>query len=128
MSLTQLMNEWKHQKAIEEGAQRLRREIEDQIKQFLQFDETKEGTTTKKAGNLELKITNRFTKKIDSDQLQEIAAENGTSEHLRHLFRWVPRIDANAWKAADSSITSPFLGAIETKPGRPSFKIQLKED
>ena len=36
-------------------------------------------------------------------------------------------INAKAWKACDDSITRPLLLAVTTKPGRPTFSIQLKE-
>ena len=67
-----------------------------------------------------------MNRKVDSDKLQELAAENGLTEHLSTLFRWKPDIDAKAWKAADESITRPLMGAITTTPSRASFVI-IKE-
>jgi hypothetical protein len=123
-TLSELMKAWKTHKAREQAAQDARREIEDEIKRLLNYDETKEGTQLHKDSDLKMTISNRFSKKIDSDLLQEIAAENGTNQSLSYLFNWKPSIDAKAWKAADQSITTPLLRAIETKPGRPSFKIE----
>jgi hypothetical protein len=56
-----------------------------------------------------------------------LASVSGLSEHLATLFRWKPEINMTLWKAADVSITKSLAGAITSKPGRPSFKITIKE-
>jgi hypothetical protein len=60
---------------------------------------------------------------IDGDLAQEIAAENGLTEHLATLFRWSPELNLKAWAHASPEITGPLSAAITAKPGRPSFTI-----
>ena len=69
----------------------------------------------------------RSDRKVDSAKLQELAAEAGLSDHLPNLFRWKPEINMAVWRATDEAITRPLAGAITVKPGRPSFKITIKE-
>jgi hypothetical protein len=64
---------------------------------------------------------------VDSEKLQELAAEAGLTDHLSTLFRWKPEIEMKAWKATDPSITSALADAITVTPGRPSFTITIKE-
>ena len=64
-----------------------------------------------------------LSRKINGERIQEIAAEEGLTEHLSSLFRWKPEINMTAWKSADKSITGPLLGGITTQPGRASFTI-----
>jgi len=122
-----LYQQWLEAKEHERLAVERRREIEDQLTINLKIDETQDKSQTFDADGYRVKITTRLTRKIDADRLQEIAAENGLSPHLSTLFRWKPEINATAWKAAADNITRPLLGAIETKPGRPSFNIEKSE-
>jgi hypothetical protein len=85
--------------------------------------ETLEGTLNFDADTFKVKIEGRINRKINADKLQELAAENGLSDHLASLFRWKPEINAFAWKAAKPEITTPLLDAITATPGRPSFTI-----
>jgi hypothetical protein len=85
--------------------------------------ETLEGTLNFDADTYKVKIEGRINRKINADKLQELAAENGLSDHLASLFRWKPEINAFAWKAAKPEITTPLLDAITATPGRPSFTI-----
>ena len=121
-----LYQQWIEAKQSEKASQEKRRWIEDQLIHELNI-QTKEGTDTLKDQGYKVKITQRFNKSIDSDLLQEIAAEHGLTHHLSALFRWKPEVDAKAWKAADASITEPLQAAITTKPGRPSFTIETIE-
>lgn len=124
-SLAQL---WVELKEIERKAVQDRREIEDQIKSKVGLDESFEGLTKIDTKNVSIKITSRIDRKVDADKLQEIAVENGLSEHLGNLFRWNAEINMAAWKGADEKITKPLLSAVTSKPGRPSFTITKKED
>ena len=74
-----------------------------------------------------IKTVGRLNRKVDSEKLQELAAEAGLTDHLSTLFRWKPEIDMKAWKATDPSITSALADAITVTPGRPSFTITTKE-
>ena len=122
-----LIKTWLDAKQAEAEAILSRREAEDAMTKLFSISEQLDGTVNKEMDGYQVKIVGRMTRKIDSDLLQEVAAETGLSEHLSSLFRWKPEIDAKAWKAADASITTPLLAAITTTPGRASFSISIKE-
>jgi hypothetical protein len=125
--LQNLSADWLRHKTAEEHAVIERRKIEDQIVKLLAVAENFEGTETAEPEGFVVKIVGRIDRKVDSDKLQELAAEFGLSDHLAKLFRWKPEINMAIWKATDESITKPLAGAITAKPGRPSFKITIKE-
>lgn len=127
MNLSQIAAEWREAKHAEQIAVDRRRQLEDQMLSLIGLPEAFEGTENAEAPGFKIKLVGRMNRTIDGDKLQEIAAENGLTEHLSALFRWKPAIDARAWKAADETITRPLLGAITTKPGRPSFSIEPTE-
>ena len=126
-NIAQLCKEWRHQKDIEKKAIETRRQIEEELKYHLDFDETKEGYTSVKKSGYKLTLAHRFNRKVDSKLLQEIARENDIESSLYSLFRWKPEIEAKNWQKADKEITDKFLPAIESKPSRPSFKIDTYE-
>jgi len=126
-NLGELSKMWLIAKENETSATGDRRKIEDRIKSLVGFEETTEGTETVTPSNFTIKIAGRIDRKVDSDKLQELAAEAGLSQHLATLFRWTPEINMAIWKATDATITGPLAGAITAKPGRPSFKIIPKE-
>jgi len=125
--LKKLSGEWLSHKTAEENSVAERRKIEDQIVKMLALPEAFETTETAEPQGFVVKISGRIDRKVDSDKLQELAAEHGLTEHLSRLFRWKPEISMTLWKAADESITKPLAGAITAKAGRPSFKITIKE-
>lgn len=127
MNITELSNRWLELKVQEDYVVSERRFIEDQIASLMKIQETLEGVETKKEGNFTIKVTGRIDRKVNSEMLQEIAAENGLSEHLSALFRWTPTINMSAWKKCSPDITNVLLGAVTSKPGRPSFKITIGE-
>lgn len=114
---------WLEMKELERQATDKRRIIEDELLQLLNISDALEGTETKKTDIYTIKIVGRMNRKIDADLLQELAVENGLTDHLSSLFRWKPDINLSVWKSADSSITKPLMAAITTTPGRPSFTI-----
>jgi len=125
--LNTLSEMWLAAKEVERQAIEDRRRIEDRIKSLVGVAETLEGTETVEPDKFTIKIVGRIDRKVDSDKLQELAAEYGLTEHLSSLFRWKPEVNMAAWKAADPSITKPLSAAITAKPGRPSFTIIRKE-
>jgi CRISPR/Cas system-associated endonuclease Cas1 len=125
--LTTLSEQWITAKNAEKAAQDARRIIEDRMLSLIGLPEAFDGTENAEAGHYKIKMIGRLNHKIDADRLQEIAAENGLTDHLGSLFRWKPEINARSWKAAQESITAPLLQAITTTPGRPSFAIIDKE-
>lgn len=125
--LNELSQMWLVAKQAEAKAMSDRRKIEDRIKSLCGIAENLEGTETVAPDHFTIKIVGRIDRKVDSDKLQELAAEHGLSEHLSSLFRWKPDLNMAAWKAADESITKPLAAAITAKPGRASFTITSKE-
>lgn len=118
---------WIDAKRREAEAVEERRRIEDQLVQELHIPESLDGTSNHEACGFTIKVVGRMNRTVDSEKLQEIAAENGLSDHLGNLFRWKPEINAAAWKASAATITGPLSAAITTKPGRPSFTISKKD-
>lgn len=123
--MTMLIEQWKELKETEKDIIDARRDVEDRLLAYVKVKP--EGTETTDISGAVIKVTTRLNRKIDADLLQEIAAENGTTDHLGTLFRWKPDLNMQAWKAADQSITTPLLDAITTTQGRPSFNITIKE-
>lgn len=125
--LKELSHQWMQFKADEEKATTERRKIEDQIVKLLAIPESFESTETAEPDGFVVKIAGRIDRKVDADKVQELAAEHGLTDHLAKLFRWKPEINMAIWKMTDESITRQLAGAITAKPGRPSFKITIKE-
>jgi hypothetical protein len=125
--LKALSADWLRYKTEEGNATTERRKIEDKIVKLLALAENFEGTETAEPDGFVVKIAGRIDRKVDSDKLQELAAEHGLTEHLARLFRWTPEINMALWKAADETITRPLADAITAKAGRPSLKITIKE-
>ena len=122
-----IYQQWLNAKAIETAAIKTRRDLEDAMVKSLGIAENLDGTVNVDADTYKVKIEGRINRKINADKLQELAAENGLTEHLASLFRWKPEINAAAWKAAKPEITSSLLDAITATPGRPSFTITNKD-
>ncbi len=121
--LNELSNMWLIAKEREGTATSDRRKIEDRIKSLAGIAENLEGTETVSPSHFTIKIQGRIDRKVDSDKLQELAAEHGLTEHLSSLFRWKPELNMAVWKAANEAITGPLAPAITAKPGRASFTI-----
>jgi hypothetical protein len=125
--LQTLCDQWMEAKAEEAAAIARRRALEDRLKSLIGIPETLEGTETVKPDGFVIKVEGRINRKVDGDRLQTIAAENGLLDHLPSLFRWTPEINMKVWKGTDPAITTPLLGAITSKPGRPSFTITKEQ-
>lgn len=123
-NIESLCASWLEAKKVEAEAAKERRALEDQLAKALNVNETQEGSSTISGERYKVKVTTRFNRKVDSDKVQDIAADNGLSHLLPTLFRWKPEISISAWKNTDQALTRPLLDAIETKPGRPSFSIE----
>jgi len=118
-----LYQQWLDAKAAEKKAMDDRRTIEDQLVKALSISKNLDGTQNVQDDGYKIKIVGRLDRKVNSDKLQDLAAEHGLTDHLSSLFRWKPEINASAWKSADPRITEPLLEAITTSNGRPSFTI-----
>lgn len=123
---TNLYQRWLDAKKAEKEALDLRRAIEDELVMELDIAKTLDGTQNIEAEGYKVKVVGRLDRKVNSDKLQDLAAEFGLTQHLSSLFRWKPEVNASAWKSADPLITAPLQDAITTTNGRPSFTI-IKE-
>ena len=122
-----IYQQWLTAKAKEAEATSERRIIEDRMVAQFNVPSNLDKTANFEADGYKVKIEGRINRKINSDKLQEIAAEHGLLAHLECLFRWKPEINASVWKSTDPAITTPLLDAITSTPGRPSFTI-IKKD
>jgi hypothetical protein len=123
----ELAAQWLEAKAREASATEDRRAIEDRIKEIVRLNEALDGTETVERDGYTIKMVGRIDRKVNAEQLQELAAEAGLSDHLSSLFRWKPELNVSVWKNTDESITSALAPAITAKPGRASFSITVKE-
>ena len=124
LDLDTAAEEWLAAKEAEKVATERRRELENLLLSLIGIPEDLEGTENVETdGGHKIKITGRINRKVDGERIQEIAAEEGLTDHLPSLFRWKPEINITAWKSADKSITEPLLGGITTQPGRASITI-----
>ena len=125
---------WLNAKKTEEIAVKVRRDLEDQmVEEYIKdgrlegISALAEGTKNFYESGYEVKMVFRMNRKVDAAKLQDLAAEYGLTDHLEKLFRWKPEIAAEAWEAADPSITNVLLDAVTTTSGRPTFRITLKD-
>ena len=122
-----LYRSWLDAKAEEQEAQRRRRDIEDEL-----LDQwgnpTAKGVKNFKDGGYKVKVTFREDTAVDLSLLKELSTEAGLDEHMDALFRWKAEVNKKAWNAASENITGPLSGAITTKPGRPSFAVEVVEE
>jgi hypothetical protein len=125
--ISMLAAEWLDAKARETNATEDRRAIEDRIKDIVRLPDDLDGTETVERDGYVIKMVGRIDRKVNSEQLQELAAEAGLSDHLSSLFRWKPELNMGVWKNTDESITGALAPAITAKPGRASFSITTKE-
>jgi len=118
-----IYQKWIDAKEAEKAAIDLRRTLEDELVMELGIAKTLDGTQNIEADGYKIKVVGRLDRKVNSDKLQDLAAEFGLTQHLSSLFRWKPEVNATAWKSADPLITAPLQDAITTTNGRPSFTI-----
>jgi hypothetical protein len=123
----ELAAQWLDAKQREASATEDRRAIEDRIKEIVRLNEALDGTETVERDGYTIKMVGRIDRRVNAEQLQELAAEAGLSDHLSSLFRWKPELNVSVWKSTDASITSVLAPAITAKPGRASFSITVKE-
>jgi len=121
-----LYQRWLDAKKAEKEALDLRRSIEDELVMELDIAKTLDGTQNIETDGYKVKVVGRLDRKVNSDKLQDLAAEFGLTQHLSSLFRWKPEVNVTAWKSADPLIIDTLQDAITTTNGRPSFTI-IKE-
>ena len=124
MNLEDLTLAWKEAKEREQEAVNARRQLENEILSLAGISENETGVKT--FGSL--KITCRHNQSVDSDLLQQIAAENDMIEQASQLFRWKAEINKKLWDATAPDIVNVFSPAITVKPGRPSFSFKESKE
>jgi hypothetical protein len=122
-----LYDQWIQAKEAERLAVERRREVEDLLLKKSALPEDFEGTDSRTDGEYKIKIVGRVSRSVDTDLLQQLAAEAGLFEHLHSLFRWKAEINKRNWESAAPEITGPLTQAITARPGRPSFSITREE-
>jgi len=126
-TLNALLEQWRAAKQEEQAATRRRREIEDEIKVFIGFDEGREDSVALPLDGGRVTITARLDRKVDAQLARQLAAENHLEDWLDRIFRWKPELELRAWKKAPEHITQVFAPAITTKPGRATFSLELEK-
>lgn len=123
-NLTELAYKWQIAKHDEANAIMRRRALEDSMLSLIGIAENAEGTTNAEApGGYKIKVVARIDRKVDSDMVQELAAQHGLTEHLSSLFRWKPELNKAQWDHCAQNIRDALAAAVTSKPGRPSFSI-----
>ena len=124
--LERLLIEWRVAKQLEQEATLRRRNIEDEIKAAIGFDESREGSEALPFDGGRVVITARLDRKVDGTLARQLATENHLEDWLDRLFRWKPELELRAWKKAPEYVTQAFAPAITTKPGRATFSLELE--
>ena len=125
--LERLLIEWRVAKQLEQEATLRRRNIEDEIKAVIGFDESREGSEALPFDGGRVVITARLDRKVDGTLARQLATENHLEDWLERIFRWKPELEVRAWKKAPEHVTQVFAPAITTKPGRATFSLELEE-
>jgi hypothetical protein len=126
-TLEQLIETWTQCKKAEQMSVETRRKVEDRISELLEINPNKEETVNLGVSGYKVKIISRLTRKVDSDLLQEVAAEHGMESLLSSMFRWKADVDIKSWKSATPEVQNVLSKAITTTAGRPSYSITIEE-
>jgi hypothetical protein len=127
-ALKEGMQAWLEAKEREQLAIDERREIEDYLTNAMfALSEDFEGSQSLTLDDYKLTVTGRMNRKVDADRVQELAREHGLTAAIEDLFSWKADVRMTEWRQADPAITNVLAEAITTTPGRPSYKITLKE-
>lgn len=122
-----LCEEWRAYKLAERHSVEARRQCEDRIAELYRLNPQAEGTVNYEHGEYKVKIVSKITRSVDSDLLQEIAAEHGYTAKLSTLFKWKADINSKFWGAETDEVKKTLSAAITSKPSRPTFTIDKKE-
>lgn len=124
MDIKELAAKWKVCKDMELSATERRRKIEDELAIYYKVSQQDEGTLNFVEDGYKIKLTTKINKSVDSDKLQEIAAEHGLTAKLSNLFRWKAEINTALWRAETDEVRDILSDAITAKPARPTFSIE----
>ena len=122
-----LAQEWIDLKEQERKIVERRREVEDALIAYHKVNESLNMTYNLKIQGYKAKVVGRLSQKVDTDLLQELAAEAGVTHLLSDLFRWKAEVNKKKWDELDQKISNALSGAITTTPSRPSFSITVEK-
>lgn len=128
VELETLAAEWYAAKEAEAAAMAHRRECEEKMLSLIGIGDDHEGTTNAEGGLYKIKVASRMSYSVDSDKVQELAAEAGVEAMLSELFRWKPELNKKQWERCAENIRSALAPAITVKPSRASFSIIKSEE
>lgn len=84
-----------------------------------------EGTIKAGAGRYSVKVTQRMNRRIDGEQVQQIARDRGIDwQTVNSLFRWKPEVNLKVWRKTAPELTGLFAEAITTTPAKPTVKVE----
>lgn len=126
-TIEQLIETWTQCKKAELMSVETRRKVEDRISEILEINPNNEQTVNLSVSGYKVKIVSRLSRKVDSDLLQEVAAEHGIEHLLSIMFRWKADVDVKSWKSATPEVQNVLSKAITTTAGRPSYSINIEE-
>lgn len=126
--INKLASLWAIYKQEESEAIANRREIEDQLSELLDINSAAESTTVHETQDYAIKVQTRMTRKVNTDKLQEIAAEHDLNNEVSQLFRWKAEVDLKAWKSAAPEVSQVLAQALTTTAGRPSYSITKENE
>ena len=100
------------------------------VKETLGLNETEPGTThygDKNGVSVTFEVSPTY--KVNDKALQELVEEKQVSvETVDRLFSWTPKLNGKEWKATDEDTQKALSSAITTTYGKPSMKIEIKEN
>ena len=119
--LTNLVEAWKAAKAEEQVIIKQRRELEEEILNYLPKKD--EGSVSEEISGNKVTVTYKLTRSVDGKALQ--ADWNNLSEKAQSCFNWKPSLDTKNYRAfqlmADHDEVSQF---VTTKPAKPSVSVK----
>ena len=115
-------------KAKESELKQRRIELEAELEAAIKVPEEWEGSRTRMVGPYKVKLNKRINVTINADTLKRVAEANGLTDRLDTLFRWKVELIKKAWKAAPEKERAVFAEAMESKPGKASFNIELPKE
>ena len=121
-----LPEKWLEAKKQEQEANKRRIEIEEKMLEVLAHDQQNEGTKKHFLAGYDVKIVQRFSKKIDNEKLMEIVEKNGLYTDYGIGFRTKVDLDARGFASLGEESRKLFGSAITTSPSKPSFEVELK--
>lgn len=116
--LESLMGEWIEFKKNENSYKNARLSVEKEILELTQDKKTE-------LNGLVLKIKQNEYTKVNTEQLTELARDNGISHDvLNHLFRWKAELNKKEWKVCSEEIRKVLEDSITTTTGKPTITVE----